>query len=59
MAADGFQFPFTPAVQAQTAPMWEKVKRHVTPMEWQLQAPLIAVGEVLCQCLRLSLEPHE
>lgn len=42
MAADGFQFPFTPDVQAATAPAWEKVKRHVTPMEWQLQAPLIA-----------------
>ncbi len=42
MAADGFQFPFTPAVQAETAPAWEKVKHHVTPMEWQTQAPLIA-----------------
>jgi len=42
MAADGFQFAFTPAVEAQTAPAWEKVKRHVTPMEWRLQAPLIA-----------------
>jgi len=40
--ADGFQFPFTPAVEAQTAPAWEKVKRHVTPMEWRTQAPLIA-----------------
>ncbi len=42
MAADGFQFAFTPEVEAQTAPLWEKVKRHVTPMEWRLQAPLIA-----------------
>ncbi|PZQ64673.1 MAG: quinolinate synthase [Phenylobacterium zucineum] len=42
MAADGFQFAFTPEIEAQTAPMWEKVKRHVTPMEWRLQAPLIA-----------------
>jgi len=42
MAADGFQFAFTPAVEAATAPAWEKVKRHVTPMEWRLQAPLIA-----------------
>jgi len=42
MAADGFQFAFTPAVEASTAPAWEKVKRHVTPMEWRLQAPLIA-----------------
>ena len=42
MAADGFQFAFTPDVEAQTAPVWEKVKRHVTPMEWRAQAPLIA-----------------
>ncbi|MBX3484950.1 quinolinate synthase NadA [Phenylobacterium sp.] len=42
MAADGFQFAFTPAVEAQTAPAWEKVRHHVTPMEWRLQAPLIA-----------------
>ena len=41
MAADGFRFAFTPEVEAQTAPAWEKVKRHVTPMEWRLQAPLI------------------
>ncbi|WP_293677063.1 quinolinate synthase NadA [uncultured Phenylobacterium sp.] len=42
MAADGFQFPFTPEIQATTMPAWEKVKGHVTPMEWQVQAPLIA-----------------
>jgi quinolinate synthase len=42
MAADGFQFAFTPEVQASTALSWEKVKRHVTPMEWRLHAPLIA-----------------
>ncbi|RAK65591.1 quinolinate synthase NadA [Phenylobacterium kunshanense] len=42
MAADGFQFAFTPEIEAQTSPMWEKVKRHVTPMEWRLHAPLIA-----------------
>src|SRR3974390_1938526 len=42
MAADGFQFDFTPQVQAATAASWEKVKRHVTPMEWRVQAPLIA-----------------
>jgi quinolinate synthase len=40
--ADGSQFDFTPQVEAATAPAWEKVKRHVTPMEWRLQAPLIA-----------------
>jgi quinolinate synthase len=42
VAADGFQFAFTPQVEAATAASWEKVKRHVTPMEWRLQAPLIA-----------------
>jgi quinolinate synthase len=42
MAADGFQFAFTPEVEAATAPAWEKVKRHVTPIEWRLNAPLIA-----------------
>ena len=42
MAADGFQFAFTPEVEATTALAWEKVKHHVTPMEWRVQAPLIA-----------------
>jgi quinolinate synthase len=42
MAADGFQFAFTPEIEALTAPAWEKVRRHVTPMEWRAQAPLIA-----------------
>jgi quinolinate synthase len=42
MAADGFQFAFTPQVQAVTGPAWEKVKRHVTPLEWRGYAPLIA-----------------
>ena len=40
--ADGSQFAFTPAVEAATSPMWDKVKHHVTPMEWRLHAPLIA-----------------
>jgi quinolinate synthase len=42
MAADGFQFAFTPQVEAATAASWEKVKRQVTPLEWRLYAPLIA-----------------
>jgi quinolinate synthase len=33
---------FTPEVQAETAAIWEKVRRHVTPMEWRSQAPLIS-----------------
>jgi len=40
--ADGFQFAFTPEVERATLPLWEKVRSHVTPMEWRLQAPLIA-----------------
>ncbi|PIC01223.1 quinolinate synthase [Caulobacter sp. X] len=46
--ADGFAAPhafkgeFTAQVEAQTAPIWEKVKHHVTPLEWRTQAPLIA-----------------
>ncbi|MDB5492857.1 MAG: nadA [Phenylobacterium sp.] len=42
MAADGFQFAFTPEIETLTAPAWQKVKHHVTPMEWRAQAPLIA-----------------
>jgi quinolinate synthase len=42
MAADGFQFAFTPEIETATAPAWEKVKHHITPMEWRAQAPLIA-----------------
>src|SRR5258705_10816737 len=42
MAADGFSFEFTPEVETATAVAWEKVKRHITPMEWRAQAPLIA-----------------
>jgi len=47
--ADGFATPaeqafgeFTPAVEAETRAVWEKVKGHITPMEWRLHAPLIA-----------------
>ena len=40
--ADGFALPFTPEVEAATAPVWEKVRTRVTPIEWRLHAPLIA-----------------
>lgn len=42
--ADGFAAPleFTAQVEAETAGVWDKVKHHVTPMEWRTQAPLIA-----------------
>ena len=40
---DGFlDFDFTPAVDVATRPLWNKVKAHVTPLEWRAQAPLIA-----------------
>jgi quinolinate synthase len=39
--ADG-SMEFTPDVEAETAPAWEKVKTRVTPLEWRLHAPLIA-----------------
>ena len=34
--------PFTSEVESATAMVWEKVKSKVTPLEWRLQAPLIA-----------------
>src|SRR5580704_12676778 len=33
---------FTPEIEAATAPLWEKVKRRVTPIEWRQYAPVIA-----------------
>ena len=40
---DGFaDFEFTPAIDVATRTLWDKVKSHVTPLEWRLQAPLIA-----------------
>ena len=35
------QLTFTPEVEASTHAAWEKVKAHITPMEWRVQAPLI------------------
>src|SRR5271156_4527609 len=40
--ADGSDFAFPPAVEIETASIWNKVRGHVTPLEWRLQAPLIA-----------------
>ena len=45
MAADGSSlrsFAYTPAVEAETQPIWGRLKARVTPIEWRLQAPLIA-----------------
>ena len=33
---------FTPEVERETAGIWEKVRAHVSPLEWRLHAPLIA-----------------
>jgi quinolinate synthase len=33
---------FTAEIEAETAPVWDKVKHHVTPLEWRIQAPLIS-----------------
>src|SRR5664279_1037413 len=41
--ADGFSpLAFDQSVEADTHGVWEKVRGHITPMEWRLQAPLIA-----------------
>src|ERR1700761_4592200 len=41
--ADGFAaLDFTPGAEIETRPIWDKVSEHVTPLEWRLQAPLIA-----------------
>ena len=39
--------PFTAEVEAALAPVWEKVQSRVTPLEWRLQAPLIAAINAL------------
>src|ERR1700712_5227559 len=46
--ADGFaSLDFTPEVEAATSLVWDKVKSRVTPIEWRLQAPLIAAINAL------------
>ena len=42
MADGSLLLDFTPEVEAATAPLWEKVKTRVTPIEWRAHAPLIA-----------------
>ena len=40
---DGIEpLPFSPALDAALSPVWERIKTRVTPLEWRLQAPLIA-----------------
>jgi len=42
MADGALGLDFTPAVEAATEALWEKVKTKIPPLEWRLQAPLIA-----------------
>ena len=42
MADGSVYLPFTDAVETATAPLWQKLRTRVTPLEWRLQAPLIA-----------------
>ena len=42
MADGSHAFAYTPKVEADLAPVWDKVKARITPMEWRQQAPLIA-----------------
>jgi quinolinate synthase len=42
MADGSMALDFTPEVEAETAPLWERVKSRVTPIEWRVHAPLIA-----------------
>ncbi|MBA3811975.1 MAG: quinolinate synthase NadA, partial [Caulobacteraceae bacterium] len=42
MADGSTHLSFSPAVDVATAAIWSKVRTRVTPLEWRLQAPLIA-----------------
>jgi len=47
MADGSLPLAFTSEVEAATGPIWDKVKARVTPLEWRLQAPLIAAINTL------------
>src|SRR5579863_4008944 len=47
MADGSLPLKFTEEVQAATGPIWEKVRARVTPLEWRLQAPLVAAINAL------------
>src|SRR5690606_27184339 len=42
MADGAMTSGLTRTIERETAAIWDKVKDHVTPLEWRLQAPLIA-----------------
>jgi quinolinate synthase len=41
MADGSTNLAFTREVEEATAPVWEKIRSRVTPIEWRLQAPLV------------------
>jgi quinolinate synthase len=47
MADGSSPLAFTSEVERVTDPIWEKVKARVTPLEWRLQAPLVAAINAL------------
>lgn len=58
--ADGFAplNPFTPEIEALTAPLFAKLQGKVTPFEWRLQAPLIAEINQLKQARNAVILAH-
>ena len=49
---------FTPQVQAATASIYDKLKTKVSPLEWQLQAPLIAAINALKRDMNAVILAH-
>jgi quinolinate synthase len=47
MADGSSPLAFTSEVEVATGPIWEKIKARVTPLEWRLQAPLVAAINTL------------
>ena len=47
MADGSLPLAFTSDVELETGPIWEKIKSRVTPLEWRLQAPLVAAINAL------------
>ena len=47
MADGSSALAFTSEVEVATGPIWEKIKARVTPLEWRLQAPLVAAINAL------------
>ncbi|HEX4197162.1 MAG TPA: quinolinate synthase NadA [Caulobacteraceae bacterium] len=47
MADGSLPLAFTSEVEVATGPIWEKVRSRVTPLEWRLQAPLVAAINAL------------